>query len=82
MMTVNDSVQENSGIIMDKLQGNGRMIVKSKVQDYGRMPGNGKNAGVGAGKSCGLCQGIIQKLIEVTKKNRKFSRITFSGSYF
>jgi len=59
-MTVNDSVQENSRIIMDKVQGNGRMTAKSKLQDCGRMPRKGKNAGVGAGKSCGLCQGIIQ----------------------
>jgi len=81
-MTVNDKAQENGRIIMDKLQEDGRRIAKSKVQDYGSMPGKGKTAGVGAGKSCGLFQGIIQKLIGVTEKNRKITRITLSGSYF
>jgi hypothetical protein len=75
-------MQENGRIIMDKLQEDGRMIAKSKVQDYGRMPGKDKTAGVGAGKSCGLFQGIIQILIGVTEKNRKFSGTTLSDSYF
>ena len=36
------------------------MIAESKVQNYGRMQGKGKIAGVGAGKNCDIFQGIIQ----------------------
>ena len=81
-MTVNDKVRENGRIIIDKLQEDGRIIAKRKAQDCSRIPGKGTTAGVSARKSCGLFQGIIQKLIGVTEKNRKFSRITLSGSYF
>jgi len=79
-MTVNDKVQENGRIMMDKLQEDGRMMTESKVQDYGRMHGKGKTAGVGAGESYGIFQGVIQKLTGINEKNRKFSRITLSGS--
>ena len=79
---MNDKVQENGRIVMDKLQEDGRMTAKSKVQDCDRMPGKGKTAGVGTRESCGVFQGTIQKLIGVTEKNRKFARINLSGSYF
>jgi hypothetical protein len=66
-MRVKVKMKENGRIIMDKLQG------------YGRIPWKGTTAGVSEVIRCGLFQGIIQKLLGVIEKNGKFSKVTLTG---